>query len=189
MLKEEDEKDLEKKGEKEKNEEELEDEESELDAKAKSPKESELEEELEEAEEEIKEQQVQKFIPIKGNISAPVLEQIADTSQPPKIDWQLSPQRKEEKEKKQIYQLEEKASEDYETPRQEIGSNPPILRTERIDLSNVQPISTAVGREFNAPKFAESIKSEEYNLVDVPRDFKPGQEKQRIGREYKPKSH
>lgn len=165
-------------------------EESDSEEEVEDKDESELEEEVEEAEEEMQGQNISSFIS-QGKISAPVLEQIANVQPTPDIDWQLSPERKKEKKEEKVdYQLEDQVSQDYETPRQNTGFSTPTLKTERVDTTTFGKGREKVGREFQMQQSFQPKRDDEYattlNVTAIDRT-ELGKGREEIGRKYKPK--
>lgn len=155
-------------------------------------KESELEEQKEQGLEELQEHFAD-FTPIQGSFSSPVLEQLTEAPATPDVEWNLSPQRDEDKkdEKKPDYQLEAQVS-DYETPKQEDFSfSAPVLRTERIDVQSLGRGQPRLGREAHMMNWDElrGEAKDEYDIMKAEKIDKTqlGKERPKIGREYKPK--
>ncbi len=135
--------------------------------------------------------QTQRFKGFSASLpSAPVLEKIADASNTSDIDWGLSESREEKKEPARDYSvLEEGVSSKYATIEPGFANAPVLMRVERIDISSVAPEPINRKREvtfFQPPEL--SLKKEDYEFLNRPSgDFVPGKEKEKIGREYKPK--
>lgn len=156
-----------------------------------------LEQDIKIADEEAEEQKQVRFVS-QGKIVAPVLEQISEdieAQKPPEINWELSPERAEDKKEKkpEEYSIERAVSADYELPKQpDVSFNVPILRPERINIMELGRQREQIGREFTMSKpFEENEDKSEYELnvglgTDIDR-LKVGREKEQIGREYKPK--